>query len=82
MAMRRNTSAPDLLPERGAVQAELDALWDAALPTETLPFEFEMLHPGLVRGLICEIGARAGVAALYWARGGVCVYDRRRAATR
>jgi internalin A len=66
--------APDLLPERGAVQDELDAIWDAEQPFETEEFEFEMLHPGLVRGLICEIGSVAGVAALYW-RGGVCVYE-------
>jgi internalin A len=66
--------APDLLPERGEVQGELDAMWDAARPTETADFDFEMLHPGLARGLICEIGGEAGVAALYW-RGGVCAYE-------
>jgi internalin A len=66
--------APDLLPERSEVQDELDAMWDAEQPFETEEFEFEMLHPGLVRGLICEIGSEAGIAALYW-RGGVCVYE-------
>jgi internalin A len=66
--------APDLLPERAAVQAELDGRWDAALPTETVSLGYAMLHPGLVRGLICEIGGAAGVDALYW-RGGVCVYE-------
>jgi internalin A len=66
--------APDLLPERSAVQDELDAMWDVAQLTETDEFEFEMLHPGLARGLICEIGGEAGVAALYW-RGGVCAYE-------
>ena len=66
--------APDLLPERSAVQDELDAMWDAEQPTETAEFDFEMLHPGLARGLICEIGGEAGVAALYW-RGGVCAYE-------
>jgi len=66
--------APDLLPEREAVQDELDGRWDTALPGETVSFDYEMLHPGLVRGLICEIGGAAGVDALYW-RGGVCVYE-------
>jgi internalin A len=66
--------APDLLPERGAVQNELDAMWDAERPIEEEVFEFEMLHPGLARGLICEIGSEAGVSALYW-RGGVCAYE-------
>jgi internalin A len=56
------------------VQDQLNALWDAEQPTETAEFEFEMLHPGFVRGLICEIGSEAGVSALYWL-GGVCVYD-------
>ena len=66
--------APDLLPERSAVQDDLDALWDVGQPTETDEFDFAMLHPGLARGLICEIGSEAGVAALYW-RGGVCAYE-------
>ncbi len=66
--------APDLLPERSAVQDQLDAQWDRGQPIETAEFEFAMLHPGLVRGLICEIGSAAGVAALYW-RGGVAVYE-------
>ncbi len=66
--------APDLLPERGTVQDELGAKWNAEQPTEQEEFDFEMLHPGLARGLICEIGGEAGVAALYW-RGGVCVYE-------
>ena len=68
--------APDLLPERDAVQAELDGRWDAALPGEAIEFDYEMLHPGLVRGIICGIGGAAGVDALYW-RGGVCVYETR-----
>ena len=73
--------APDLLPERNAGAGRSDALWDVEQPTETAEFEFEMLHPGLGRGLICEIGGEAGVAALYW-RGGVCAYERTRAAMR
>jgi hypothetical protein len=53
------------------VQGELDALWDAGQPIESAEFELAMLHLGVARGLICEIGGESGVAALYW-RGGVC----------
>lgn len=66
--------APDLLPERSAVDDELGAMWDASQLTETATFEFEMLHASSLRGVICRIGAHAGVAALYW-QGGVCAYD-------
>jgi internalin A len=67
--------APDLLPQRNQVQDDLNARWDVKQPTETAEFEFEMLHPGLVRILICEIGSEAGVAALYWL-GGIYFYDK------
>ena len=66
--------APDLLPERETVKDEVAAVWDDTLPSESEDIPFEMLHPGLVRGLICEIGAQAGSAAVYWF-GGVAVYD-------
>jgi internalin A len=62
------------VPERNEVQDELAAQWEADLPTETADFAFEMLHPGLVRSLICEIGSECGVLAVYW-RGGVKMYD-------
>jgi internalin A len=70
--------APDLLPERdeARVQAELGGRWNPEMPTETVAFDYDMLHPGLVRGIICGIGGEAGVDALYW-RGGVCVYETR-----
>jgi internalin A len=66
--------APDLLPDRSEVAADLAAVWDPGVTTLAAAFDFEMLHPGLVRGLICEIGAQAGTAAVYWL-GGVAVYD-------
>ncbi len=37
--------SPDLLPERSAVQDELDAMWDAEQPAEKAEFDFEMLIP-------------------------------------
>jgi internalin A len=66
--------APDLLPERSEIQAELDAMWDEQAPVETSEFEYALLHPGMVRSVISRIGSEAGVTALYW-RGGLCVYE-------
>ncbi len=66
--------APDLLPKRQAVQAELDEKWPADQPPKTVTFEYPLLHPGLMREVIARIGGEAGVNALYW-RGGVCVYE-------
>jgi internalin A len=66
--------APDLLPERAEIQAELDAIWDTETPVQTTEFEYTLLHPGTVRSVISRIGSEAGVTALYW-RGGLCVYE-------
>lgn len=66
--------APDLLPERSAVTAELAEKWPEEGPIEAATFDYELLHPGLARTVIAEIGAAASVNALYW-RGGVCVYE-------
>jgi len=66
--------APDLLPECGEIQAELDAMWDAEAAGEMSQFEYDLLHPGMVRSVISRIGSEAGDTALYW-RGGLCVYE-------
>jgi internalin A len=66
--------APDLLPKRAEIQAELDAIWDEQAPVETSEFEYALLHPGMVRSVISCLGSAAGVTALYW-RGGLCVYE-------
>jgi internalin A len=66
--------APDLLPERSEIQADLDAIWDQETPVETSEFEYALLHPGMVRSVISRIGSEAGITALYW-RGGLCVYE-------
>jgi internalin A len=67
--------APDLLPERAEIETELAEKWDPAQPTESVTFDYALLHPGLMRGVIVRIGSQAGVNALYW-RGGVCVYEK------
>ena len=38
--------APDLLPERSAVDNQIAAMWDAHLPAETAEFEYPLLHSG------------------------------------
>ena len=66
--------APDLLPERAAVQTELDALWGRQPPDEQATYAYDLLLPGLLRALTSRIGRQAGVSALYW-RDGLCVYE-------
>ena len=67
--------APELLPERGDIETELAEKWDPAQPSESATFDYALLHPGLMRGVIARIGGQAGVNAIYW-RGGVCVYEK------
>ena len=66
--------APDLLPDRKAVQTQLDARWGIDSAAETVTYTYPMLHPGLIRAVIARIGTQAGMDALYW-RDGVCAYD-------
>jgi internalin A len=66
--------ALDLLPERSTVAAELAEKWPEEGLIESATFDYDLLHPGLVRAVIAEIGVGARVNALYW-RGGVCVYE-------
>lgn len=66
--------APDLLPERAAVQTELDKSWGADAPDSTTTFAYPLLHHGLMRSVIARIGNEAGLDATYW-RGGVCAYE-------
>ena len=67
--------APDLLPDRGAVEDQIDAMWDRDLPPETAEFEYSLLHSGIVRSVISRIGSEAGITALYW-KDGLCAYEK------
>ena len=51
--------APDFLPEKSEIALDLAAKWDADLPSESAVFEYSMLHPGLMRGIISRIGRLA-----------------------
>jgi internalin A len=66
--------APDLLPDRGDIQAELDARWVREGPIAQAVYTYDLLLPALIRSLIARVGALAGLSALYW-RDGLCVYE-------
>ena len=65
---------PDLLPERNAVALKLQARWAEDRPAEFAVFRYALLHGGLIRSVMAEIGELAGILALYW-RGGFFVFD-------
>jgi internalin A len=66
--------APDLLPDRAAVETEVQDRWGVEPGEAVVRFDYPLLHAGLMRGLISRIGARAGLDAVYW-RGGVYLYE-------
>jgi internalin A len=66
--------APDLLPPWEAVAPQLAPLWAEDRPGEVATFQYDLLHSGLMRSIMGEIGGLAGVNALYW-RGGLCAFD-------
>ncbi|TYP87784.1 MULTISPECIES: leucine-rich repeat domain-containing protein [Nitrosomonas] len=67
--------APDLLPDKDEISAELEEKWDSGFPSEGMEFEYELYHPGLLRSFISKIGRKAGLNALYW-KNGVCLYEK------
>ena len=66
--------APDLLPERDDVAAHLPGQWDDDHPTEVAVFRYALLHDGLIRAIMAEVGEAAGPNALYW-QGGLCGFE-------
>ncbi len=66
--------APDLLPQRDDVAAHLPGQWDDDRPTEKAVFRYALLHDGLIRAIMAEVGEAAGPNALYW-QGGLCGFE-------
>jgi internalin A len=66
--------APDLLPKQETFAEQLAARWADDLPGETATFRYALLHGGLIRSIMAEVGAEAGINALYW-RGGLCAFE-------
>jgi internalin A len=60
--------APDLLPRFEAVAGRLHA-WKDEPGTPTLRLEYRFFHQAFIRGLMNEIGRRAGDLAEYWKYG-------------
>ena len=67
--------APDLLPDREEVAAEIEAMWGEPAPGGEMVVELPFLHPGIMRGIISQVGKAAGISALYW-KYGVCLYEK------
>ena len=67
--------APDLMPEMEAVKEKIKPFWP---PGNETAFGFKVsvtfLHVGILRKLICKVGARAGKSAIYW-KYGCAFYD-------
>lgn len=70
--------APALLPLETAVAGQIAGLWQGAEAQAEVALNYAFLHEGVLRALLCGIGSRAGVQAVYW-RYGVCFYDRKAA---
>jgi internalin A len=61
--------APDLLPQLEAVAGRVHLTWKPEAETATLRLESRFFHPAIIRGLMSEIGKRAGDLAEYWKYG-------------
>ena len=70
--------APALLPLEDAVAGQIAGLWQGAEAKAEVKLNYAFLHEGVLRALLCGIGSRAGVQAVYW-RYGVCFYDQQAA---
>ena len=58
--------APDLLPDRAAIQARIDATWGDGDASHRQTFTYPFLHHGLIRGVIAQLGELGGDAADYF----------------
>jgi internalin A len=66
--------APDLLPSRDTMSAEIDARWAHLESGERVNFGLQFLPPSVMRGILSQIGNNAGFSAVYW-KYGVCLYE-------
>ncbi len=66
--------AADCLQERAAMASEEQAVWRGAEPDAEVRLRYPLLHGGLQRTVLCEMGEKAGPNAVYW-RYGLCYHD-------
>ena len=64
--------APEFLPDRP--DRQIIQKWEVDRPTERANFDYPLLIPALIRGILGRIGGHAGLAATYW-RNGVYLYE-------
>jgi len=67
--------APDLLPAKEAIAAQLAGRWNVEEQSWRLEYDYPFLHPGLMRALLCDVGQRSHEAGVYW-KYGVWVYEK------
>ncbi len=67
--------APDMLPDKDVVAAQLAGRWNDQEESLRLEFKYTFLHPGLMRALICEVGRKSHDAGVYW-KYGAWVYEK------
>ncbi|HZZ80609.1 MAG TPA: COR domain-containing protein [Gemmataceae bacterium] len=63
--------APEFLPERAAVERDIDLRLRTVKTAEAMHFRYHhrFLHPGLMRRFLVRVGALYGDDALYWRNG-------------
>jgi internalin A len=66
--------APAALPEEGEVAQRIEREWRGATANASATLHYAFLHEGVLREMLCALGARAGHDAIYW-RHGLCFYD-------
>jgi len=67
--------APDMLPSKGAVAAQLAGRWNDTEQTWRLEYEYPFLHPGLMRTVLCDVGRLSHESGVYW-KYGLWVYEK------
>lgn len=66
--------APGQLPPEAKMDEFIRPYWRDTNPTVKVKLKYSFLHDGVMNAVLCEIGMRAGSAAVYWGHG-ACFYD-------
>jgi internalin A len=61
--------APDFMPNREEVAAEIDATWGEPGAASEIVVDVPFLRPGVMHGIIGRIGNATGMSAVYWKNG-------------
>jgi internalin A len=66
--------APEALVGEASVRDQIEQMWRGAPPTAVASLQYEFLHEGVLRAILCALGDKAGEHAVYWAFG-IAFYD-------